>query len=179
MPTNKCPFCDWLRDIPAKEAHRVVAEMKASWLVLSASQAYRGYCMLIAKTHADEIFRLSEKDRRDFSDDLARAAEAIYNAFKPDKLNYEILGNQTPHLHYHIIPRRNTDPVDARYPIWGQRFDEPRMAHHDYRALAEQIAAELNKLAAPSKRRAVKKSVAAKKPSGKQAKKRPRTTKAG
>jgi len=174
MPKTTCAFCDWLKDIRGREPHRVVAEMKASWLVLSASQAYRGYCMLIAKTHADEIFMLPENERRDFSDNLARAAEAIYNAFKPDKLNYEILGNQTPHLHCHIIPRRNTDPVDARYPIWGQQLNEPRMAHHDYRALAEQISAELAKLAARSKGR----KLSAGKPSKRPAKKTSRAKKA-
>jgi diadenosine tetraphosphate (Ap4A) HIT family hydrolase len=136
----------------------VVAELKASWLVLSASQAYRGYCMLIAKTHANEIFQLPHKERADFFDDVSRAAEAIHNAFKPDKLNYEILGNQTPHLHCHIIPRRNSDPVDRKYPIW---------------VLAEEIVGELKKLSPPAR-----KSTAAKKPSRKSAKKTSRAKKA-
>jgi diadenosine tetraphosphate (Ap4A) HIT family hydrolase len=148
MAPNKCPFCEWLKDIRAKEPHRVVAEMKASWLVLSASQAYRGYCMLIAKTHAKEVFQLPEKERRRLFDDLALASQAIYKLFKPDKLNYEILGNQTPHLHCHIIPRRNSDPIDREYPIWGQVMDEPRMSHGDYHALAESIALELGRLGA-------------------------------
>jgi len=161
MAKQQCPFCEWLKDIRAKEAHRVVAEMKASWLVLSASQAYRGYCMLISKTHADEIFLLPEKERKDFCDDVARAAKAIYTAFKPDKLNYEILGNQTPHLHCHIIPRKKSDPVDAQWPIWGQKIYEPRLSHGDYQRLAEQIVKELNapagKSPVPKKRKAKRK----------------------
>ncbi len=143
MSEKDCPFCEWLKDIHSREAHRVVAEMKASWLVLSASQAYRGYCLLICKTHAEEIFELPEDIRRDFLDDMVRASEAIYKAFKPDKINYEILGNQTPHLHFHLIPRQASDPVDARWPIWGQKMDEPRLAHRDYSELAAKITREL------------------------------------
>lgn len=150
MPKNDCPFCEWLKDMRAKESHRLVAEMKASWLVLSASQAYRGYCMLICKTHAEELFQLKEDVRKDFFDDAARASEAIYALLKPDKINYEILGNQVRHLHLHIIPRRNSDPVDAKYAIWGQAMDEPRLAHHDYRGLGRKIAEQLEKTAAPA-----------------------------
>lgn len=143
MPVKKCPFCEWLEDMHAGEAHRVVAEMKASWLVLSASQAYRGYCLLICKTHAEEVFELPEDVRRDFFDDMARASEAIFKTFKPDKMNCEIQGNQIPHLHFHLIPRRNSDPVSARWPIWGQEINEPRLAHHNYRELAARIAERL------------------------------------
>jgi diadenosine tetraphosphate (Ap4A) HIT family hydrolase len=32
-------------------------------------------------------------------------------------MNYEMLGNQTPHLHWHLIPRYQGDP-DAAHPIW-------------------------------------------------------------
>lgn len=151
MSAKDCFFCEWVRNMPQKEAHRVVAELKASWLVLSASQAYRGYCLLICKTHAEEVFQLPERERARFMEDIAQASQAIYNAFKPDKLNYEILGNQTPHVHCHIIPRRNSDPVDKQYPIWGQRAEEPRMSHHDYRALAEQILGELEKISGKRK----------------------------
>lgn len=33
-------------------------------------------------------------------------AEAVYNAFQPDKLNYELLGvGSGVHMHWHIFPR--------------------------------------------------------------------------
>ena len=31
-------------------------------------------------------------------------------AFRPRKLNYELLGNQVPHLHWHLFPRYESDP---------------------------------------------------------------------
>jgi diadenosine tetraphosphate (Ap4A) HIT family hydrolase len=32
-------------------------------------------------------------------------------------MNYELLGNQVPHIHWHLIPRLATDP-DPRWPVW-------------------------------------------------------------
>ncbi|HMP17684.1 MAG TPA: hypothetical protein PKD72_11720, partial [Gemmatales bacterium] len=29
---------------------------------------------------------------------------------KPRKINYEWLGNQVPHLHWHLFPRQSEDP---------------------------------------------------------------------
>jgi len=48
---------------------------------------------------------------------MALVAEAIFNVFKPYKLNYELLGNTDRHLHWHIIPRYKTDPK-LNAPIW-------------------------------------------------------------
>jgi diadenosine tetraphosphate (Ap4A) HIT family hydrolase len=32
-------------------------------------------------------------------------------------LNYELLGNQVPHLHWHLFPRYRDDP-EALKPVW-------------------------------------------------------------
>jgi diadenosine tetraphosphate (Ap4A) HIT family hydrolase len=32
-------------------------------------------------------------------------------------MNYELLGNQVPHIHWHLVPRLSTDP-ELHAPIW-------------------------------------------------------------
>ena len=44
-------------------------------------------------------------------------ARAIEECFRPHKMNYELLGNQVPHLHWHLFPRYAHDP-DALRPVW-------------------------------------------------------------
>ena len=39
-------------------------------------------------------------------------------AFRPVKVNYGLLGNQLPHLHWHVIPRLAGDPA-PRDAAWG------------------------------------------------------------
>ena len=44
--------------------------------------------------------------------------QAVYNAFQPDKLNYELLGvGSGVHMHWHIFPRYNGDIEDGG-PVW-------------------------------------------------------------
>ena len=38
-------------------------------------------------------------------------------AFSPHKLNYELLGNQVPHLHWHLFARSADDP-NRLAPVW-------------------------------------------------------------
>lgn len=35
--------------------------------------------------------------------------EAVSNVFKPDKMNYELLGNGCNHIHWHLYPRVKGD----------------------------------------------------------------------
>ena len=44
-------------------------------------------------------------------------------AFRPDKVNYELLGNMVPHMHWHVVPRFRTDPLWPR-PIWSEHHQE-------------------------------------------------------
>jgi diadenosine tetraphosphate (Ap4A) HIT family hydrolase len=44
-------------------------------------------------------------------------ARAVEQAFRPLKMNYELLGNQVPHLHWHVFPRYPDDPASLK-PVW-------------------------------------------------------------
>ena len=50
--------------------------------------------------------------------EVARAANAIRATLGPLRINYECLGNQVPHIHWHIIPRHPDDPT-PKLAIWG------------------------------------------------------------
>ena len=75
--------------------------------------------------------------------DLLTASKAIRFAVKPDHMNYELLGNMDPHLHWHIIPRYKTDPRWG-YPIWeGRKTEWEVLADAEYKSLIEQILSQL------------------------------------
>src|SRR5262249_15157130 len=56
-------------------------------------------------------------ERRAYLDEMCQLAAAIEACFAPHKLNYELLGNQVPHLHWHLFPRSRHDP-EALKPVW-------------------------------------------------------------
>ena len=111
-----CPFCTKLADPSGWPAGDIVWRFPHSVAVLGPWQFYTGYCMLIARDHASELRQLGAK-RAAFLDEMSLLAEAIEACFQPHKLNYELLGNVVPHMHWHLFPRSVSDPARLR-PVW-------------------------------------------------------------
>src|SRR5438876_12110906 len=117
MTATDCPFCrklSSLRELPADE---VVWQFPHSVALLGPWQFYRGYCILVSRRHATELSGLNEDERGGYFEEMCLLARAMEKAFQPHKLNYELLGNQVPHLHWHLFPRSLQDP-DILKPVW-------------------------------------------------------------
>lgn len=117
MTASICPFCHQLTVLDHLPAGEVVWSFPHSIALLGAHQFYRGYCVLISRTHARELSALADGVRRTYLDEMCLLARAIEQAFRPHKLNYELLGNLVPHLHWHLFPRSADDP-DVQSPVW-------------------------------------------------------------
>lgn len=117
MVEEACPFCSKLAGWESAPTDEVVWRFPHSIALLGTWQFYHGYCLLIARRHATELNQLASEERRAYLDEMCLLAAAIEACFQPDKLNYELLGNQVPHLHWHIFPRSRRDP-DALRPVW-------------------------------------------------------------
>ena len=117
MSHADCPFCRDLADLDALPPDRLVWRFEHSVVLLGSWQFYHGYCVLVSRRHARELSELPDEVRRTFLDEMCLLALAIEQAFRPHKLNYELLGNQVPLLHWHLFPRSADDP-DALRPVW-------------------------------------------------------------
>ena len=103
---------------PNYRRRRIWGEVGALFFaVLGPWQHFTGYCVLVSRAHATELSRLGLSARSAFLSEMALLAEAIEGCFRPHKLNYELLGNQVPHLHWHLFPRSAADP-DRLRPVW-------------------------------------------------------------
>jgi diadenosine tetraphosphate (Ap4A) HIT family hydrolase len=49
--------------------------------------------------------------------------QALIQVVQPEKVNLASLGNQVPHLHWHVIPRFKNDP-HFPFAIWGRKVRE-------------------------------------------------------
>ena len=80
--------------------------------------AFPGYCRVIWNAHIKELTDLDAEDRRRFMEIVFEVEAALRSSLSPDKMNVASLGNLTPHLHWHIIPRFADDPAFPK-PIWA------------------------------------------------------------
>jgi diadenosine tetraphosphate (Ap4A) HIT family hydrolase len=133
-----CPFCRMLADLESLPKDKVVWRFPNSIAVLGPWQYYTGYCILISRRHARELSELANEVRRDYLDEMCLLAKAIEQAFRPHKLNYELLGNQVPHLHWHLFPRAKDDPAILS-PVWLAIDSSERDADTRRRLEAEKV----------------------------------------
>ncbi len=126
-----------------------IADLSISTLLLYREQRFLGYCILsFSAWDATNIESLSDSEYSQFMGDLRTASKAIRSACNPDHMNYELLGNSNPHLHWHIVPRYKTDPRWGQ-PIWeGWPRNEFKINRHtlpetEYQLLVDQIRANL------------------------------------
>lgn len=125
-----CPLCTTRRE-DTNAYHDKIADLSVSTLYLQRNQTYRGYCVLIFNPrHATGLEWLTADEYAAFTGDLRRAALAISAVAEPDMMNYATLGNVIPHLHYHIMPRYQTDPRWGT-PIWESNLADMQVTTLD------------------------------------------------
>lgn len=125
----------------------IVGPLTASSWYLPFNQMYRGHGILIFDArHANRIDELSTAEWHAYAADLHRVVTAIVAVCKPDHMNVELLGNVTPHLHWHVIPRYKRDPRWGQ-PIWApdvKAQPEKRLADDDRARLLTALRAALS-----------------------------------
>jgi diadenosine tetraphosphate (Ap4A) HIT family hydrolase len=112
-----CVLCDRLSRLEELPDDEFVWQFPHSVAFLGPWQYYTGYSVLVSRRHVSELFHLEEEERKGYLDEMCRLARAIDQVARPPKLNYELLGNQVPHLHWHLFPRQENDPEYLK-PVW-------------------------------------------------------------
>jgi diadenosine tetraphosphate (Ap4A) HIT family hydrolase len=132
----------WICQSLEKPDPLVYYESSVSRTKLNPDQLFKGYSFVTLKWHAEELYQLTDKERKSFLDDMSIVASALAKVLKPDKMNYELLGNGAPHMHWHIVPRYTTDPVWGR-PIWSGSRGKKRLTREEYSHLVKQISSKI------------------------------------
>ena len=137
---TNCPICSKWQDEPKQR----IVELGETLVSLNRDQFFAGYCFVYTKSHVTELFHLDEATRNAVMAEVCAVARALYTVFGPDKINYELLGNMAPHMHWHIVPRFSTDQLWPR-PHWSEPHQELLLTAQGYRERVELIRAELSK----------------------------------
>ncbi len=125
-----------------KENPLTICDLEFSVARLNKDQYFKGYTFVVLKEHETELYRLSDAKRAGFFEEMVRVAEALAQVFKPDKMNYEVLGNKMPHLHWHLIPRYKSEPFWGD-PVWSSEHLERELAYSEYQKMIEKIRARI------------------------------------
>ncbi len=150
MTHTGCLICERIEMINNRTNPYFVAELETGFVVIGDHQYFKGYTLFLSKQHMTELHFLESDMKKTFLNEMSLVAEAVYNAFNAEKLNYELLGNGDSHLHWHLFPRRENDsPVKG--PVWWvdreEMFaDEIRPSQDELEEMKNRLYAELSKL---------------------------------
>ncbi|WP_197220979.1 HIT family protein [Fictibacillus sp. 18YEL24] len=150
MTRTGCLICERIEMIQNGTNPYFVAELETGFVVIGDHQYFRGYTLFLSKQHKTELHFLESEVKKTFLHEMSIVAEAVYNAFNAEKLNYELLGNGDSHLHWHLFPRRENDsPVKG--PVWWvdreEMFsDNIRPSQDELEEMKNRLYAELSKL---------------------------------
>jgi diadenosine tetraphosphate (Ap4A) HIT family hydrolase len=117
-----CSICDRINEIQAHINPYSVAELNTGYVVIGDVQFFRGYTLFLCKQHANELHQLDPSFKLRFLEEMSLVSQAVFETFNPVKLNYELLGNGEPHLHWHLFPRHHDDPL-PKLPLWLIDYD--------------------------------------------------------
>jgi diadenosine tetraphosphate (Ap4A) HIT family hydrolase len=109
-PPEGCEFCN--------SAGGAVLWQNDLCRVVKADEAdYPGFCRVILHRHAREMTDLSADERNGLMAVVYAVEAAVRETMVPDKMNLASLGNMTPHVHWHVIPRY-LDDAQFPGPVW-------------------------------------------------------------
>jgi diadenosine tetraphosphate (Ap4A) HIT family hydrolase len=142
--SQTCGICSTIERISSGNSPNVIAELPRSWLILGDAQFYRGYCLLLCKRHIVEVHMMPRGEVHELLDEMLSVGRTLTELMNPLKLNYECLGNQEPHVHWHIVPRYADDAM-RQAPIWVRPEAERKVQLEDSarHQLITQIGREL------------------------------------
>jgi diadenosine tetraphosphate (Ap4A) HIT family hydrolase len=127
--TTGCVFCD------GEGGQRLWRD--ACCRVVLADEPFPGFCRVIWNAHVREMTDLPAPSRTHLMHVVYAVESALRARLTPTKMNLASLGNQTPHLHWHVIPRF-ADDTHFPQPVWG-----PRQREASPHALPEDFVASL------------------------------------
>ena len=111
MNTPACPLC-------SSQSDTVLWRDDLVRVILVDDASYGGFCRVILQRHVKEMTDLAPTERAHAMEVVYAVEQALRDLLRPTKINLVSLGNQVPHLHWHVIPRF-VDDAHFPDPIWA------------------------------------------------------------
>jgi diadenosine tetraphosphate (Ap4A) HIT family hydrolase len=139
--TMDCVFC-------REDGGEVLWSDDVLRVVLADEPDWPGLIRVIWNGHVAEMSDLTDPERSKVMTAVNGVERAMRRVLSPAKVNLASLGNQVPHVHWHVIPRHSND---SRFPlpIWAPRqrtVSEAQLSKRRAQAtlLREAVRLELN-----------------------------------
>jgi len=98
-------------------------------VISAADPDYPGFLRVVWHDHVREMTDLEPAEREHCLQVVFAVERALRDTLRPDKINVATLGNQVPHVHWHVIPRF-ADDAHFPDPVWAAKRRDG--THHPF-----------------------------------------------
>ena len=143
MQDPNCVFC---KIIAGKIPTRVIMENEKAMALLDAFPLAAGHTLIIPKLHYAKVQEMSIEDARAVFEIIWKVTSAVEEG---SQVNASIIaihngseaGQEVPHVHVHIVPRRRDDGAGAIHSRFKTR---PKLSPQEMESLRDRIASNLS-----------------------------------
>jgi histidine triad (HIT) family protein len=143
MQDPNCIFCKIIAgEIPAK----VIIENEKAMALLDAFPLAAGHTIVIPKSHYTKVQQMSEQDAMAVFNIIWKLAGAVETGSQVNASTIAIhngseAGQEVPHVHAHIVPRKRGDGAGAIHSMFKIK---PKLSPEEMDSLSERIASNLS-----------------------------------
>jgi histidine triad (HIT) family protein len=143
MQDPNCVFCKIIAgEIPAK----VIMQNEKAMALLDAFPLAAGHSLVIPKSHYTKVQEMSEQDAKAVFEIVWKLVGAVETGSEVNASTIAIhngseAGQEVPHVHAHIVPRKRGDGAGAIHSMFKIK---PKLSPQDMDSLRERIASNLS-----------------------------------
>ena len=143
MQDPNCIFC---KIIAGEISARVIIQNEKAMALLDAFPLAAGHTLVIPKSHYAKVQQMSEQDAAAVFDMVWKLAGAVETTSQVNASTIAIhngsdAGQEVPHVHVHIVPRKSGDGAGAIHSMFKIK---PKLSPQDMDSLRNRIADNLS-----------------------------------
>ena len=144
MNDPHCIFCKIIGgEIPAK----VIMQNEKAMALLDAFPLAAGHTLVIPKSHYAKVQQMSEQDALAVFEIVWRIVDAVETGSQVNASTIAIhngseAGQEVPHVHVHIVPRKKEDGAG---PIHSMFKVKPKLSPKEMEVVCDRIASNLSR----------------------------------
>jgi histidine triad (HIT) family protein len=144
MNDPNCIFCKIIAgEIPAK----VIMQNEKAMALLDAFPLAAGHTLVIPKSHYAKVQQMSEQDALAVFEIVWRIVDAVETGSQVNASTIAIhngseAGQEVPHVHVHIVPRKKDDGAG---PIHSMFKVKPKLSPKEMEVVCDRIASNLSR----------------------------------
>jgi len=138
---DPCYFCECV--LAGSQGWNFLARDEQVLTLLNGRQYEIGQCIVLPVRHAPTLLELDDEECGAVMRAARRVAAAMVEVFAPDGVlvyqnNGEAVGQEVPHFHLHVVPRRLADGWGSGPPKLAEVMAGTRAASTDYARITDE-----------------------------------------